>query len=248
MSYILEALRKAERERNLGQVPTLAGLPDANPPPPRRLWPWMLAAALAANVLVAVLIYLFPRQDAHLPAVETLPPPPVAALPPAESLPAESMNPPVDEVTQPVLDEMPAEELPVEPAPVRPIRAQPRRQTPVDAYSGSEVEQPQSTQEAPAEEAALPVEEEPVPAQRASGGENVPTLRDMPPDFRRSVQAIRIDAHFYSEDPARRFVMINLRKYHEGERLLEGPELERIEQDGLLLSYQGQRFRMPLPR
>ena len=50
MSYILEALRKAERERDLGHVPDLKT--DHNSSEPnvrRRLWPWLLVLALLIN-------------------------------------------------------------------------------------------------------------------------------------------------------------------------------------------------------
>jgi general secretion pathway protein B len=45
--------------------------------------------------------------------------------------------------------------------------------------------------------------------------------------------------------PADRFVFINGRKYHEGMKLQEGPLLERIRRDGIVLNYQGVRFLLP---
>lgn len=250
MSYILEALRKAERERNLGQVPTLEGLPDAPQPRRRRLWPWMLAAALAANVVIVVLVYTFPRQD-RIATVERVP----LAAKPAMAAPIEPQNPPTVEVVEPSVEEAP------------PVMAQKtlgaasgQQAVPADSYADDEVPaQKQSVQEPPAQEAAVPANADTAPAEpavasaaesgRFSGEEETPPLlRDMPSEFKRSLPEMKIDAHFYSETPARRFVMINLHKYREGERLAEGPLLERIQADGLLLSYQGQRFRLPLPR
>ena len=58
MSYILEALRKSQQERELGRVPTLDGaslFPEEKADPPRSLWP-MLAVGLAG---IAVLIALY---------------------------------------------------------------------------------------------------------------------------------------------------------------------------------------------
>ncbi len=48
----------------------------------------------------------------------------------------------------------------------------------------------------------------------------------------------------YSDNPAERFVFINGRKYKEGERLTEGPEVVTIEPNGVVLSQQGQRFQL----
>lgn len=57
MSYILQALKRAERERALGDVPTL-GAPVPAPIERRSgWWPWLLGALLIANV--AALAYVF---------------------------------------------------------------------------------------------------------------------------------------------------------------------------------------------
>lgn len=52
MSYILEALKKAERERELGRVPGIGSPHETPPPRPPRRWPWVLAGVLLLNALV----------------------------------------------------------------------------------------------------------------------------------------------------------------------------------------------------
>jgi len=49
----------------------------------------------------------------------------------------------------------------------------------------------------------------------------------------------------YATIPADRFVYINNRKYREGTRLQEGPTVERIRRDGVVLNSQGTRFLLP---
>jgi general secretion pathway protein B len=49
----------------------------------------------------------------------------------------------------------------------------------------------------------------------------------------------------YATKPAERFVYINMRKYHEGSTLQEGPVVEHIRRDGVVLKYQGLRFLLP---
>jgi general secretion pathway protein B len=210
MSYILEALRKAERERSLGQVPTLEVTAAPQTHAPRRSWPWLLAAALLVNAGVLAVWLLRPDSPGTPAPLATAEPPPVelpSAPPPAV---ADYMPPPTTVVEEPIV-EPPVAELPPEPQDV-PAPA------PAADYT---------------EAAAL---EETSPARER------PALRDMPPEFRRSLPEMKVDAHFYTTVPGRSFVMINLRKYKPGERLAEGPQVVEIVPEGAVLSYQGQEF------
>ena len=56
---------------------------------------------------------------------------------------------------------------------------------------------------------------------------------------------LHLDVHVYATKPAERFVYINMRKYREGATLQEGPILERIRRDGVVLNYHGVRFVLP---
>jgi len=51
MSYILEALKKAEQASEYGQVPGIDSLHDQAPQRPTRRWPWVLVAVLLLNAL-----------------------------------------------------------------------------------------------------------------------------------------------------------------------------------------------------
>ena len=52
MSYILDALKKAEQQREFGQVPGIDSLHEQPGQRPPRRWPWVLVAALLLNALV----------------------------------------------------------------------------------------------------------------------------------------------------------------------------------------------------
>jgi general secretion pathway protein B len=54
VSYILDALRKAERERRVSPVPTLDATHDGPSPRRRPAWPWALAGALAVSGVAVV--------------------------------------------------------------------------------------------------------------------------------------------------------------------------------------------------
>ena len=56
---------------------------------------------------------------------------------------------------------------------------------------------------------------------------------------------LHLDVHVFATKPSERFVYINMRKYREGATLEEGPLLERIRRDGVVLNFQGVRFVLP---
>jgi general secretion pathway protein B len=58
---------------------------------------------------------------------------------------------------------------------------------------------------------------------------------------------LSLDVHVHAEQPAQRFVLINMTRYREGDRLKEGAVLERITPQGVVLSYQGEQFRFDRP-
>ena len=53
---------------------------------------------------------------------------------------------------------------------------------------------------------------------------------------------LRVDLHVYAANPQERFVLINMRRMHEGDALPEGGHLESITPEGVVLSYQGTKF------
>ncbi|MDZ7621618.1 MAG: general secretion pathway protein GspB [Candidatus Competibacteraceae bacterium] len=202
MSYILDALRKAERERHLGQPPTLATLPPPAETGRRRLWLWpSVGLGLGLN---AVLLALFLNR-----------PPSVADPTPSSPAPESSVA-----------------TLPVSPSPA-PIRPRGR---------------PESATAAPA---PAPVSPSPAPRPapaRAAPAPKAPLLETLPESARRGLPALHLDIHIYSPDAGRRFVVINGRRYREGDSLEEGPVLEAVIVDGAILRQGGQRFRLPVRR
>jgi hypothetical protein len=60
-----------------------------------------------------------------------------------------------------------------------------------------------------------------------------------------ALPTLRLELHAYAERRSERFVFINGRKYVEGDRLAEGPELVTIAPNGAVLRHLGQRFLLP---
>ena len=119
MSYILEALKKAQAERQLGGAPTLLAVPvgaaPARPAATRRFPAWSVLIALALAVAVALVVLAWRLQSPALtPAARA--PVRLAALP--APLPAPTPAP------APALAVVPAS-VPLSPAAPRPVAPKP---------------------------------------------------------------------------------------------------------------------------
>lgn len=219
MSYILDALKKAEQERDLGRVPRLETLQD-NAPRRARVLPWLVGGILLINV-AALLWWL--RPGAHHDA--TVPAPVRQASPPAVSPPRVATVAPLGAVA-------PLTKPPVSAAPRPPVAVPAASEPPVGTPVAPVVSVP------PVEATTRVVTEPPVAKPVA------PLLRDLPADFRATVPPINLDVHVYAPSAASRFVLINMKKYHEGDQLAEGPRIEEITEEGVVMNYQGQVFRI----
>jgi len=229
MSYILEALKKVDRERGMGDVPDLATPHQAGPPPIRsHRWRWISVLLLGINaVLVFMLLRDRDAKEANVPvSAEVIAEPQPAPI-------ADSQPQPVQPSSQALQGEAPAPENPV-----LPDRAQP-------PSSGGLVMLPEPAYVQNPEPSMLPEEtsdtqtDEPVTAEEHSP---LQSWYELPEEIRSRIDLPRLDVHVYSEDPRKRFIMISLEKFHEGDRLPGGLVLEEILPDGMVLSYQGERF------
>ncbi len=217
MSYILDALKKADRERDLGEVPDLETAHwRARRHSRPQLWVWIVGALLVFNGLLIVFV-LLDRDSGDVP--------PVADMSRSESAPPER-KPIVPLSRAPVDAGLPATTRPR--VPVRPpVRQPPRQAPPVPSRVQTQATPPASQ-----------------PPQASTGEFDLPEWRELSLEFRSGLSLPRIDVHVYAEDPARRFIMADLKKYREGETLANGAVLERIHPGSIQLNYQGTRFRV----
>lgn len=221
MSFILDALRKSETERQRQNGP---GLIDVGyRPPATRRSPWipLLIAVLVANL--AIMGFLFLRKPADTPQATTSVPQQervVQETAPAVAVPASTPS------TEEADDDAYAA-----------IAALPALEPEDGDEDADDIVQ---TSPAPAAAAAAP----PEAVQPASGiiSEGLPSLETLVAEGSLSLPEMRLDMHVFAPAPDGRFVFINMRKYVEGERLDEGPRLEEITRDGVILSLDGRRF------
>jgi general secretion pathway protein B len=219
MSYILDALKKADHDRTLGDVPDLETAHWGERRRKRTYrWVWAVVALLVVNG--ALLAVLLGRNDD-------------SEVQPQGAIPG-------------VADERPVSPVPkTETAAIQPSQriTQPREPVyvpPVVQRPASVVQQAPAVAAQPSYYATQPVAATVAPA--ATSG--VPYWDDLSLEFRSSLVLPHIDVHVYDDDSARRFILVDLQKYREGETLESGAVVEEINETSLQLYYQGTRFLM----
>jgi general secretion pathway protein B len=73
---------------------------------------------------------------------------------------------------------------------------------------------------------------------------DVPELWRMPRDFRSRVPKFSISVHVYAPEDEHRFIIVDRRKYGEGERLKSGVVIEAILPDGVVFRVNGEQFKL----
>ena len=260
MSFILDALRKSEHQRQRQTGPGLAEVPVAPTKPKTNVWASAAIALLVVNLTAVGVLLLRNAQDgaevqeaqkaqeaqeargAPAAASPTLAPPP--APPPAIT---QSATPPAPRVNQPVTRNPLADEVGgVDPGLQAAAAAVPAGPPAVTksggAKRGSVVYAPvpeagDAPYAAAAAEPAVQPAPPPAPARDALPGADELSARG-------SVPELHLDLHVYAAQPQQRFIFVNSRKYREGETLAEGPLVEQITADGAVLSFRGSRFKL----
>jgi general secretion pathway protein B len=234
MSFILDALRKSEHERQRHTGPSIAELPVIRATSRYPLALVAIGALLAINL--GVLLFWLLNSDGP----EVLREPPVAAEPEPTPAPA-----PTKEIPRPAAVAAPGGAEAVRPQPV-----QQREVRPLTAEV--EANPPPDSAPPPAPDPSLlPVVPAPTPGvsyaprQLASDGNNVPRIDTLPPQATAGLPALNLDLHIYSTDPAERTAFINGTRYRAGDTMPEGVEVVAVTADGVVLRYRGQQFLLP---
>lgn len=235
MSYILEALRKAEQLRRRGDVPGLDAM-QAPPAAQRNPWPAKAWIALVGVNLLLLGVLFWP--DADEP--DGVDPARESAATNEATVDSRSMVPP-----PPAPRSEPGVVVSLRPIPPPPPPAPKPRGT--VTYAPVETPDVEVTPPVPAQSdvAATPPAAAVPPPPVTDTASDLPTWPQVPPAlFAKLGDGLRLDVHVYANNPSERFVLMNLQKYREGEVLREGPVLEAITPEGVVLSFRGQRFRM----
>jgi len=72
----------------------------------------------------------------------------------------------------------------------------------------------------------------------------LPTLRALPLETQAAIPPLELNVHTYAQSSDERMVLINMKRYAEGDRLREGPLIDAITPTGVVLIFNDQRFRL----
>jgi general secretion pathway protein B len=212
VSFILDALRKSEHERQRSSLPALSQVPLATVPAHLPRWALVVIGVLATAVVALGGAWWQSGRAPSEPSEAA-----VATVERTVELPPPSTPAPQSPRTAPPADVERA------PRPGQDVAAPPARDSLASAAA--------TTAEVVDEPASSPVDDRPaLPSAAALAAEGI------------VMPELRLTLHAFGERPRDRYVFINGRKYVEGERLAEGPQLESIDSTGVVLIQAGRRF------
>ena len=216
MSFILDALRKSERERQRKLQPGIASMHVHKPRRGAGFWIPLVALLVGINLsLVFVMWIMGDRQQ-----------PVITNTSPAAEVPATQPE------LQPTLESRP------NPQPEPSVSAQPAVQMTPDQELDTLVSGGSGTL------TTLQKQSDIYYANASEEFDNLPSMELLILQNVITLEPLRLDIHVYSQYSAERFVFINMAKYTEGDLLAEGPKLITINEAGVVLLHQGHEFQL----
>jgi general secretion pathway protein B len=210
MSFILDALRKSETERQQKTGPGLADVQYRSLNTRKNIWIPLLVVVLVVN---AVILAWVMNSDTREP----------------------------DERVE--ISDQSTTSKSIESTEIRPLS----REAIDNQYAN--VDEPVQTQDMAVNRPKPTVQQLNSDASINPGVTGAGTIREGLPSLQQlvlagelSVQPMHLDIHVFSKARTDRFIFINMKKYKEGESLVEGPAVEEITNTGVILSYRGKRF------
>lgn len=217
MSFILDALKKSENERQQQATSEFAAIPSAVDAPRAPRWIWVLIGLLVINIAIVAVAMLRPDADPVATVVEPALETPVARAAAPAAVTEEASF--AERISTAKVPPRPA----ATPAPVqaRPEPASRRMET------------------------VSSLEDGPQPMVDAGSSLALPTLNEVRLNDGVALPDLHLDIHVYGAATADRFVFINMQKLKEGSVLDSGPRIDEITPDGVILDYRGTRFVLP---
>ncbi len=238
MSYILDALKKSENERQNQDLPDLNAIhqrPELQVEKRRSIWPVAIPIVLLLNI--GGFWFLWERSasegdgsntpGARMPENSTS----IASEPPGSS--NQQINTPA--ATQTLSVQNPVSEQVVA-IPRNDIQNEQTELliTPSDAY--------RNTGNNPG---VAPQQDQ---TSTARNDQTVSKITALPTNIQRQIPDLRFSSHLYADDRSFRMVNINGNVFHEGDIIAEGIRLERISEEGVVLNYLHYTFEISVIR
>ena len=228
MSYILDALKKSENERQNQDLPDLNAIhqrPQIQPAQKRAFWPAVIIVVITLNI--GGFWYL----SANAPAINS------SAVTAPEDTPKANQI----EIATPALD-LESQQAMTSSATQNQVLEVPRLEieelktelliTPSDAYRSN------TSQDSGAISQSLQPERNRV----------VSKITALPTNIQRQIPDLRFSSHLYADDSSFRMVNINGNVFHEGDIIAEGIRLRQISEEGVILNYLHYTFEISVIR
>jgi len=232
MSYILDALKKSDRDRQRGEVPSLNSVHDRFPDSPRyrlsgRRRKYFFAAFVTVLTVAVFLTTWYWKENNHgfdetvikeekLITEKGNLEPPIKLTNTKKKLVIENQIEPSQEEEAAVI------------SPQKKLTQIPRTKKKILAERQPEPIQEEKTP------VVLPLKELP----------ETPGIEILPESMRSAIPELNFAGHTYSETPSKRMIIINNKILREGERIDSNLILVTITWTGVILDYNGQKFKV----
>ena len=256
MSYILDALKRAQAERGRGSVPGLhtqsVTMPSAKETPERssgNRGAWLIAGAAGVAALALAWLQFGPKGATHQPVVVAQAPAAVPAPAPApvatpEPVPTPAPAPVVVKSDAPAPIEI--DVTPPPPPPPVPPKPVAQQQVPAAAPAAAKRDETARQAKVAVPPADLAPANTPAPAPVAAApAAPVYNVANLPPAVREQLPSLQLAGITYSTNPKYRMVIVNGQVLHEGDSAGPGLVLERIENARTIWAFRGYRYALP---
>ena len=252
MSYILDALRKSEKERQQGTVPDFMTVQDvtAQEPKKRSLLAYLLLIALLLNAVLLVW-WLIPgsskksvvvsssAEKQHVPKTSESPAPHLMKTPGAAitTNKDETETGPKTATKEAKPKTLAQQKKPVQPATVL------KQQTDKPPLASNTKSLHEASSSAPQQ---TEIAKQVLPESRVINKSplRIYNLDDLPLSVKQNLPPIAISVSLYSDDPNSRMAKINGSMIREGENLTADLKVDEITPDSVIFSYQSYRFKV----
>jgi general secretion pathway protein B len=237
MSYILDALRRADSERGRGEVPSIYSQAEpatasAGGAARGRNTPLVWAVVLLSLAVIGMLVWVVRGREAS-PVVVAASPPVPAPAPSDSARPSPTVTAPAP---APIQAAAPA------PTPLPPPTAAapaPQQPKPVPTRKPLSPAQAQAPTLAQASKSSGPGA---APTPSAASEPRVYAVSELPDDVRRALPQLAVGGAMYSATAANRMLIINGQVMHEGDKVAPDLVLEQIKLRSAVLRYKNYRY------
>jgi len=239
MSYILDALKKSESERQNQDLPNINAVhqrPELHPQKKRRIWLLAIPAALILNIVG--FWFLWDRSPSEDPKLIT---PVSISSARTSSLASVTSTPEAQQIDT----SMTIKIQPPEASPAGRIIPEANLAssgetaelliTPTDAYRKTASN-------------SIAAERQQGEKYETLASQPVNKITALPTNIQRQIPDLKFSSHLYADDSSFRMVNINGNMFHEGDIIAEGIQLERISEEGVVLNYLHYTFEISVIR